>query len=522
MKKVIRLVSVQLWAMLGSMFTLGYGKKKSRALYASFALIIIVLSGVSFLYSYLMGMGLRMYDSIQVMPTIFMAITSIMVLITTIYKVKGTVFGFKDYDLLMSLPVKSSQIVASRLILLYSINLVFVLIIMIPMMVAYGILANPGGKFYISSILTLFFIPLIPIVLASFLGTLITYMSMRFRYSNIIYIVFSFLFVLAMMIGSFFVQDSPEEMVEISQMVSDQINSKYPLAKIYSRAVTETDWLSMVIFVGASVLVFMVYSLGVGKVFKRINTSLMTGRYKANYKLRELKKSSPIKALYIKEVKRYLASPVYVLNTGFGIVILVLASIALPFMDLKSVAAEMEMTGTIEDMISLFVSFCIATSCTTMASISIEGKNLWISKSLPIPVKTIFTCKILFNFTIHIPSFFASILICLSLQIPFIKGFLIVLTALTFSVFVSLYGLLINLNFPNLTWTNETQVVKQSTASMISIFSTFALVGIQFLLQIVLGNFLIGSLLFICLVWICNLALYKILMTMGIRKFERL
>ena len=141
---------------------------------------------------------LKTINSLELLPSLFMVL-SIMVLFTTIYKVKGTIFGFKDYDMVMSLPVSNSQIVASRLILLYSINIVFVLIIMIPMMVAYGILVQPGIQFYVFSIILLFFIPLIPIIIAAFLGTALTYLSMRFRYSNIVYMVFSFLVLIAMM-----------------------------------------------------------------------------------------------------------------------------------------------------------------------------------------------------------------------------------------------------------------------------------------------------------------------------------
>ena len=115
-----------------------------------------------------------------------MALTSKIVLFTTIYKVKGTIFGFKDYDMVMSLPVSNSQIVASRLILLYSINFVFVLIIIIPMMIAYAVLALPGLQFYIFGILMLFFIHLIPIIVASCFGTILAYLAMRVKYSNVV------------------------------------------------------------------------------------------------------------------------------------------------------------------------------------------------------------------------------------------------------------------------------------------------------------------------------------------------
>jgi ABC-2 type transport system permease protein len=523
MKKVMRLVSVQLWAMLGSMLAIGENKKKkTRALYAGFIIFIIIMSGLSFFYAYVMGISLRLFDSIELMPSLFMALTSVIVLFTTINKVKGTLFGFKDYDMVMSLPVSNSKIVASRLILLYSINLVFVLIIMIPMMIAYGILAQPGGYFYINSILMVLFIPLIPIIIASFLGTILTYVSMRFRYSNIVYMVITFSLLIAMIIVPTFMRDSEQALVEISQNITKQIDRIYPLSNLYSKAVTKGDIISMFIFMAISILAFIVFSLAVGKVFKRINSVVMTGRSKSNYKLGELKSYSPLKALYRKDFKRYFASTIYVMNTGFGVVMMVLGTIALPFIDLSAIAGEINIQGTIKDIIPLFVCFCIATSCTTMASISIEGKHLWITKSLPVSETMIFASKILVNLTILAPVILASVFICITMQIPFINSILIVLSAAFFSVFISLYGLVINLSFPNLTWTHEAIIVKQSTASLICVFSGIGMIVILYLLLMITGNSLIAMLLFICLLLVLSLLLYKRLLNGARKQFVKL
>lgn len=523
MKKVIRLFNVQIWGVLGSMLAIGERKKKkTRALYIGFTVFAVSMSFISFFYSYMTGMGLKMFASIDLLPSLFMTLTSVIVIFTTIYKVKGTIFGFKDYDMVMSLPVSNSQIVASRILLLYSINIVFVLIIMIPMMIAYGILAGPGIEFYIFSILLLFIIPLVPIIIASFLGTALTYLSMRFRYSNIVYMVLSFLLLIGFMIMPFFIGDSEQALVETTQNINNKINNIYPLSPLYSRAVTKGDIVSLLIFLGVSILAFMVFSMAVGRVFKLMNSVIMTGRYKANYKLKALKSSSPLKALYTKDLKRYFSSPIYVMNTGFGVVIMVLGALALPFIDINSLAKGIDITGAIQDMIPIFITFCIATSCTTMASISIEGRHMWVLKSLPIPTLRIFASKILVNLTILSPALFASLLICFTMQMPFLEGLLVVLSATSFSVFVSLYGLVINLSFPNLSWTNETVIIKQSTASMISIFSGMGMAGIQYLLVIVMGNHIRGLLLFNIVMWILILLLYKRLLNAGSRQFEKL
>ena len=95
------------------------------------------------------------------------------------------------------------------------------------------------------------------------------------------------------------------------------------------------------------------------------------------------------------------------MNTGFGVVMMVLAAIALPFIDTNSIV-EHNVSGAIEDH-TVFITFCISTSCTTMASISIEGQNIWITKSLPVSVYNIFLSKILVNATVIAPGLLASI-----------------------------------------------------------------------------------------------------------------
>jgi len=436
--------------------------------------------------------------------------------------IKGTVFGFRDYDLVMSLPVSTGKIVASRLMLLYFINLFFVLIIMVPMTAAYGILVKPGFIFYLFGILTVFFIPFIPIIIASIVGTVLAFVSMRFRYSNILYMVFIFMIILAWIVVPFFLQGSGEALAVISKVITGKIKKIYFWADLYTRAVTQADIAALLIFTVVSVLAFLLYSWVVGKIFIKINTQIMTIRHKTDYKMEELKSSSPLMALYKRDIKRYFASPVYVLNTGFGMVILLILTVALPFININELLGEIPVTGTMQEVIPLIIMFCMATSCTTMASVSIEGKNLWIIKSLPVSTYTIFASKILVNLTVLIPAVLASIVIGISFKFPLINGLLILISVISFAVFISLFGLAVNLNFPNLTWSNETVIIKQSMASMISVFFCLGLVAAQFGLLKAIKNFCLSILIFICLVWLFNFILYKRLKTTGTRQFEKL
>jgi len=88
----------------------------------------ILLLMISFLFSSGQAYTFRKVDKMDLLPAITMAIASIITLFTTIYKVNGILYAFKDYDFIMSMPVKIKKIIYSRMVLLYLMNLTFTLL----------------------------------------------------------------------------------------------------------------------------------------------------------------------------------------------------------------------------------------------------------------------------------------------------------------------------------------------------------------------------------------------------------
>ena len=129
MKKVIRLLSVQIWMVLGEMLSVGRSQnKKPKVLYAGVAFFTLLMTSVSFMYNFMIGTGLRYFNSLELLPALIMAATSLMIAMTTVFKIKGTIFGFRVYDMVMSLPISTGGIVACRVIILYAFNFLFVII----------------------------------------------------------------------------------------------------------------------------------------------------------------------------------------------------------------------------------------------------------------------------------------------------------------------------------------------------------------------------------------------------------
>lgn len=523
MNKVMRLVRVQLWAVLGDILSIRVGKKRSsKGIYAGVTFFVLIIGGVSFFYSLMIGSGLLYYDSIGLLPSLMMAVTCIVILFTTTFQIKGTIFGFKDYDMVMSLPISTSGIVASRIIILYAINIIFVAMIILPMMLAYGILANPKLLFYLYGIIAMILIPLVPIILASFLGTLIAYISSKFRFSNLLNIIFT-MGILVVFIGSTFtIKGDEQALVNMGKAMTDQVNSLYPLAKLYAETVVDYKLSSLLLFTGISILSFVLYTALVKIVFKKINTALMTGGYHRKYKLGRLKTSAPFTALYVKELKRYFASSIYVINTFFGVVMLTVGAIVLLFIDVDKYIESGLPANLLAAGVPVFIGFCICMSSTTMASISLEGKNIWIVKSLPVKPQAVYASKIAVNLTILLPVFLDILIIGVVLHLELLTVLLIIIMALATAFFVSLYGLVINLVMPNFDWNNETVVVKQSAASMIVIFTGMGFVGIQAAVMFLIPSIALASLAFIVFAVIIDVVLCLLLLHYGTTRYATL
>ncbi|MBB2184155.1 hypothetical protein H0486_14845 [Lachnospiraceae bacterium MD1] len=520
MKKVMRLVSVQLWALLGDMLSISNKQKKRPRLLCIVLLLFLALLGfVSFAYSFAIGSGLQLFHSLELLPAIMMTATSLVALFTTMLKIKGTVFGFRDYDMVMSLPVSTAGIVASRLLLLYSVNLIFTIVIMLPMMVAFGILAKPGAMFYLLGFVMLLFIPMLPIVIASVFGTVIAYITTKFRHSNFFSILFSLLLFIAIIVSPILLGNEGEKLVDISREMTNKVDRLYPLVRLYRSAMIEYDITAFALFLLISLFAFLIYSIIVKYIFKRVNTLIMTGKYRSNYRLGELKTYSPFKALFIKELKRYFSSTLYVLNTGFGMVILTLGAIAMGFVDIEKIIDVSQMGMPVGEFVPVFILFCIMMSSTSMASISLEGSNLWIVKSIPVSPITIYHSKIAVNLTILAPAVVDTIIIGLLLKLKWTLILIMLLVTIVSSIFIALYGLLMNLLLPNFKWNNEANVVKQSAASLVVVFSGMAVVGILAVLLMIFQSFTLTYIIYSVIMASADAFLYWLIHTYGTRRF---
>ena len=482
MKQIWKLTRMQLGSALEF---LNMKKNKNTKKNISVAMILFLgfslFALISVSYSFALGQIMKQVGELCVLPGFFMAVTCMITLFTSIYKVNGILFGFKDYDILMSLPVKTSVIVASRLMLLYIINLVFTLGLLLPNFVVYAILAKPEPLFYMFALIGVFLVPLVPMILASIIGVIVAFLSSRFKHSNAMGTILMLVVFMGIFLSVFFLQ-SETQLVQISIGFHDIMNRIYPLSILYHKGIVEMDVLSLIAFSAISLIAFISFSCLFGRCFKWLNSRLSAIHAKSKYTMTALRQNSSFIALYKKEAKRYFSCGIYLFNTGFALILMILAAAAFPILSanqLHDVLAVPELATLIRVMAPYFLCFMVAMTMISASSISLEGKNFWILKSAPVKAETILNAKIAFPMSLTVPiTFFAACTVAISLKMEGVAFLSMVLIPLSYCYFTSVFGLFVNLKFPLMDWKNETVVVKQSVSSMIATLCGLLFVGV--------------------------------------------
>ncbi len=510
-------------------------KEKKKLLITTVTLLLIatVICFMSTLYSIALAIVLKPMGYLDLILIVAILFSCILSFIMSIYKAQGTLFSFKDYDLLMSLPIKNSTILTSKILSLMSISYVETALIIIPASIVYfNYNRSLSWIFFIILAIALIFIPMIPIILASIIAMIITFISSRFKYKNIATTVVGMIAVLLIMIFSINMQNYINTFIENSDSIVSVLSRIYPPSIYLKDALVNYDVVNLLKFIGISIIPFVIFIIVFSKTFKTINGKLSESYKKANYKVKKLEISSITKALVMQELRRYFATPIYVMNTAVGMLLLVAASIATLFVSketLIEILGYPEIANMIPIAILVMLVFTIGISCTTNSSISLEGNRLWILKSLPIEPNDIFKGKIITNLIITIPAVvIANIIFYIGLKFEIKYLIFNLVISIVFSIVSAILGLIINLCFPKMEWTNPTTVVKQSASVMINILGVLILalvmVGISVALVKIFNvtNIIIILTVVLILFLIILFVLIKVLDNIGSKRFNRL
>ena len=502
--KFFKLTAIQLKGVLmTNQFNSGTKKQKTgklifvTAMFALMALLFILYCSL-FTYAYI-TIGLTE----AVMPLI-MAVSSVFIIMTTIFKANGFLFASKDDDLLMSLPIQTKDIILSRFVSLYLFEAAITALMVIPSLIVWLVCLGFDAAVFIKGLFSVLFIPMIPLAIAALIGIVITYISARFKYKNLVMIILGMAGLLAIMYFSMNVGNiNTSDFTEINTMLLSIIVSIYPPAKLFAMGING----NLFAYVGLIILSVIIFSAVIAVItvnFKKLTTLLSSHRTKSHYKMETLKTSGVLTSLIVKEFKRYFSLSSYVLNTAFSMLLMLVFAIAIFFIDDIEVLINIPgATRQLQSFIPVICLFFMALSSTTYPCISLEGEQVWLTASLPVDSKTIYLSKIMMNLILSMPvCLISTILFIIRFKPDITYSIITVLVPAACGIFMAFFGLAVNLKFPNFQWVNATSVIKQgaggticSIGGLIIVFGCGALI-----LMTDISKILIYGILFACFV----------------------
>ena len=542
MRNMIKLLNIQLTGMLGInrfLHTRDKGTKARMALIGVTVLIGVgVLAAALFMLCDTVLPVLRTLRMTGLLPPMLYALSSVMCLITSLQTGAGALFDTRDVQILLPMPLRTRTIVCARLMGLYVVDLLVELVAFVPVMVQYARYTNAlPGAYIAACVLGALSLPVLPLLLGTALGTLIRSAAARFRHSNIVAIILLCVFSLGAMAFSFSISFSSMDSIDIgkilriTQTVTDAIVRLYPPTLLFVWAV-EGSWAAAIGLFALSALCFALTVAVLGHFYLPLHGRIgASGAARRGVKANVWRAHTPSMALLAREGRRMLASPIYAVNTTFGLLLMMVFAGAMWFFGdrLFALIAVGELAGVdVRAYVcagAAYILFLFTTMMpTTCVSISLEGAAFTTLRAMPVRARTLFAAKAAYNMLLMLPAVLISAaLLTGALGLSGVNALSCFLLPLSGVLLAPSWGLIANLLFPRFDWKSETEVVKQGASALVGMLGAFLLSLAPMFLLFYLGADLSTAALWLSLAYTALSGVcWVVLLTWGEKRLERI
>lgn len=444
------------WAMIGFMFY-------------SFSLELckpMIDNGVSWVFFALIG----------VMATAFGIVGSVFMTYVSLYR-------GKDNELLLAMPISPSKILFSRIAGVYLLTFIFEVIVLIPAFIVYNTTVIPSALPIIFQILILFILPLFAVTVSCVLGWLIGLIASRLTGSikNFVTIIMTIAFLAVYFVFYSRIYEYFNYIIMNVGTVGNTLRTYiYPL---YQMGLAAGGNIRAMLIFGAIILaLFALLYFVLSKSFIRIATSKQVAA-KVKYKKKALKSSSSQAAFLRKEFFKFFGSSLYLINASLGSILYIIVS---AFVIIKKSAIDTVLnqllagnTDYLPAMLCGVLLLISSMNIISAPSVSLEGKSVWIPQSLPVNPWIPLRAKLLMHVLLTaIPGLICTAIASVVFAVPVHLSLLTAVSIVVFTAFMSAFGLLLGLKMPNMNWTNEAVVIKQSAPVVISLFAGLGFMAI--------------------------------------------
>ncbi|MGI6358293.1 MAG: putative ABC transporter permease subunit [Bacillota bacterium] len=447
------------------------------------------------------------YGQPEIVYTIAILGTQLLMLIMGLFLVISAFFFSNDLSILVPLPLKPAYIVTAKLATVVVNEYLTSLFLFTPAVLAFARLIGAGVAHFASVLVVFLLTPILPLVIASMVALAVMRVINR-KHRDTLMIVASLLFVVILLGVNFSMQSAmgkgdPQEMLQ--RLIStrygllEAIGNRFPPAiwatKAIAQAGSAEGWLNLLAFIGITAVGLLVLYLLSGRLFYAglIGGEEVSGRGKRLTKRQwqdHTSQSSALSALFWREWKLFIRTPVFALNGFMGALVMPVA-LVFPLIAQGELARVLSAVQTEQGAfiaalaVAAMIIFMGSINTITSTSVSREGKFFYVSKMIPVAPELQARAKMLHGLVGAVVSAVPIAVTYAVIVRPQLLHLLAaVLIGLSGTVMGMALGLYIDMRAPKLHWTNPQQAVKQNLNAVIPMFAIMLVLGLFALLTV--------------------------------------
>ena len=420
--------------------------------------------------------------------TLFAGLAILLGVFGSVFNTFSSLYQAKDNDLLLSMPIPIRAILASRLLGVYLMGLMFSGVVLLPAVIFYWCAADASPSAIAGGVMLVLAVSLFVLVLSCVLGWVVAKISLKLKNKSFITVLVSLVFFGLYYFVCFRSQALIGSLLLNAASVGDKIKgSVYPLY-LFGRVGCGDGVAMLIVSAVVIALLALVWYL-IARSFLNIATA-SGNTAKAVYREKAAMQTTPAAALLRKELGRFTASPLYMLNCGLGTVFLLILAVAALIMGREVFLMMNALFAGSEDFVPVLAALCLCllagSNDITAPSVSLEGKSLWIAQSLPIDPWQALRAKLGLHLLItELPLMLCAACVAVVSGLDFLHGVLLIVVPMVYVVLSAAFGLTMDLKRPNLTWTNEITVIKQRLTVLLAMLGGWVyavVIGLLYLL----------------------------------------
>ena len=468
---------------------------------------------IMMVYIYGVSTGVALAGFTRLLPLAGILFGALPGVILTFVKANGVLFAYKDYDFIMSLPIKKSTIIYSRVAALYAVEGIWSFAIMLPVFLAYFTFEAVTIPRLIGALFALVLGPNLAVSAAILLAFAVAALAAKLHFKSLGMVIggiFGLLFMVAYLFFIFTLSFNADKLSAgaAGNFQATVFSVASSVGLVYLPSLWIADFFRSGSFV--SFLLFVLVSVGAPAVIvaiisrfnDRINALVSEDKVQKKFTTKQIstKSVSPFVALIRKEIQTIIGYPAVFVNMLFGCLLMVILAFISLFFNTSAIVANfvpasevpryLPLARTIFGMVTTWFGtsmFCAANSAAI--SYSLEGRSNWLMATMPVSSRQIFGAKIAVNM-LYVAFF--SILTQVFFLIP---GHITIETALRNVILplcivflVANVGLAIDIRRPNFDWTSVIDITKRSlsvtVSSLVGTLGSMIVIGGTFMLMI--------------------------------------